>query len=173
MANRKRRQVREKFRYFFINNELNKVLRRNRAEDLLVAWNFNQRRRMAYSWTDVNKNMQQAYQLKEVSKIFDRHPLTIHRWIKKGDIIRPTKTYSLTGKEKYRGVYYFSEDDIRAIHTYLCNVSIGRPRADGEINNTRVPTRAELEAVLRRETILYVKDNAGEYVPVWKQPEWK
>jgi hypothetical protein len=173
MANKNGRSVRKKFRYFFINNELNKVLRKNRAEDLLVAWNFNQRRRMAYSWTDVHNNMQQAYSIKQVSQIFDRHPLTIHRWIRDGDIISPTKTYSLSGKEKYRGVYYFSEDDIRGIHDYLCSVSIGRPRGDGAVTNTRVPTRAELEAVLRRETILYVKDNAGEFVPVWKQPEWR
>lgn len=172
MANSKRKSVRPKFRYFFINNELNQVLRKNRAEDLIVAWNFNQHRRMAYSWTDVNNNMQRAYQLREVANIFNRHPLTVHRWIRNGDIARPTKTYSLTGRN-FQGFYYFSEDDIRAVHDYLCGVTMGRPRKDGGVTNNRMPTRAELEAILRRETILYVKDDTGDYVPVWKQPEWK
>jgi hypothetical protein len=33
-------------------------------------------------------------------------------------------------------------------------------------------TRAELEAMMKHETILYTKDKAGDFVPVWKQPDW-
>jgi len=29
-----------------------------------------------------------------------------------------------------------------------------------------------LEAMLRNDTILYVKNDNGEFTPVWKQPDW-
>jgi len=35
-----------------------------------------------------------------------------------------------------------------------------------------MPSRAELEAMMKQENILYVKNSDGEFVPVWKAPEW-
>jgi hypothetical protein len=35
-----------------------------------------------------------------------------------------------------------------------------------------MPSRAEIEAIMRQENILYVKNNDGTFTPVWKQPEW-
>jgi hypothetical protein len=65
-----------------------------------------------------------------------------------------------------------SEDDIREMHTFLLTVSRGRPRKDGKPVISGLPTKAELEATLRQETVLYIKTEQGEFSPVWKQPEW-
>jgi len=61
MASKKRRNDATRLRYFYLNGFLHKVIRRSRAEDLVVAWNFHEGKRVAYSLTDVNKNKQHAY----------------------------------------------------------------------------------------------------------------
>jgi len=38
-----------RLRYFYLNNKLHKVLRRSRAEDLVVAWDYQLGKRVAYS----------------------------------------------------------------------------------------------------------------------------
>ena len=40
------------------------------------------------------------------------------------------------------------------------------------INVGYVPTVPELESIIKNETVLYIKNEYGEFVPVWKQPEW-
>lgn len=160
MASRKRRSVRKKPRYFFVNGSLNKLLRVRRGEDLAIAWNYSEGKRVAYSWSVVQKNMQRAYSMTEVCKLFDRHPLTVRRWMKSGAIRWPEKTYSIDDR-RAPGNYYFSEDNLREIHQHLMQNSRGE-----------IMTAAELEAFIRQETILYMKSGAGDFVPVWKQPDW-
>lgn len=171
MAIQKRGRTKKVFRNFYINGDLHRVLRVSRGEDLLVAWNFNSGKRVAYSWTDVQKNMQHAYSLSQVSSMVNRHKMIIQKYIWDGSIKPVQRAYTLD-ERKAPGSYYFSEDDIRDLHSFLLTVHIGRPRKDGKITASNLPTRAELEAMLRQEVILYVKDKDGDFAPVWKQPEW-
>ena len=57
MASKKRRDDTSRLRYFYLNGLLHKVLRRSRAEDLMVAWDYTNGKRVAYNLTDVNKNI--------------------------------------------------------------------------------------------------------------------
>lgn len=158
-------------RYFFLNNEHHKVLRISRAEDLITAWNYSQGKRVTYIWSVSKKNMGKAFTMKSVSKIFDRDVMIIHEYIKEGKIKRPSQTYSIDEKRK-PGKFLFSEDDLRDLHSYLLTVHRGRPRKDGAITQTKLMSRAELEALMKEERILYTKDKNGEFIPVWKQPDW-
>ena len=160
-----------KFKYFYINAELHKILRVNRAEDMVFAWNYPQGKRVAYVWSDVQKNMQHAYRVPQVGQMLNRHPNIIKNYIKSGNIKPVQKTYSIDDR-RASGVYYFSEDNIKELHSYLMTVHRGRPRLDGEIVSSNLPTKAELEAMIKQETILYVKTKDGDFSPVWKQPDW-
>ena len=171
MGGKKRRTSAPRIRYFYLNNRLHKVLRRSRAEDLIVAWDYQEGKRVAYSLTDVNKNKQHAYPMSQVVKIIGKHEDTIKLQMYKGNLKYPQQAYSLNGN-KTPGKYFWSEDDIRNMHDFFKTVHRGRPRKDGRVTPGDMPSRAEVEATMRQENILYVKNEDGTFVPVWKAPEW-
>ena len=171
MGSKTRSNGTTRLRYFYLNGKLHKVLRRSRGEDLLVAWDYQLGRRVAYNLTDVNKNKQHAYPISQVVKIIGKHEDTIKRHLYAGNLKFPQQVYSLNGN-KTPGKYYWSEDDIRQMHDFFKTVHRGRPRNDGEIHPGDMPSRAEVEATMRQENILYIKNDDGTFVPVWKQPEW-
>jgi hypothetical protein len=171
MGSKKRDNSASRLRYFYLNGRLHKVLRRSRAEDLLIAWDYQSGKRVAYSLADVNKNKQHAYPISEVVKIIGKHEDTIKLHIYRGSLKAPQQAYSLNGN-KTPGKYYWSEDDVRDMHDFFKTVHRGRPRSDGKITVGDMPSRAEIEAMMKQENILYVKNNEGEFIPVWKAPEW-
>lgn len=116
--------------------------------------------------------MMRAFTIKEVSSIFQRDRLVIHGYINQGKIRRPAVADPVSDSSTRPGKYLFSEDDMRDLHSYLLTVHRGRPRNDGQITQSRVMSRAELEAMMKEDTILYTKNSEGEFVPVWKQPDW-
>lgn len=171
MDSKKRRSTAPRLRYFYLNGKLHKVLRRSRAEDLLIAWDYKLSKRVAYSLADVNKNKQYAYSISEVVKIIGKHEDTIKLHLYRGDLKFPQQIYSLNGN-KTPGKYFWSEDDVRQMHDFFKTVHRGRPRKDGMITPGDMPSRAEIEAIMKQEDVLYIKNNNGEFIPVWKQPEW-
>lgn len=162
MARQKRKSSRTNLRYFYINGDLHKKLRINRAADMITAWNYPQSKRVGYIYSDVQSRMQRAYSVSQVAILFKRHKRSINRYLFEDLIQRPQKTYSLD-ERKIPGVYYFSEDDIKSLREYLSTLST---------NVGYVPTISELESMIKNETVLYIKNEYGDFVPVWKQPEW-
>ena len=171
MVIRKRKKPVEKILYFYLDGKLYKALHKNRAEDLIIVWDYEQGKRLAYSLSQVQKNKKTAYTVSQVAKMMNRSVDTIKRHWRNGDIRKPFRAYSLDGQRK-PNKYFFSEEDIRELHDFFKTVHRGRPRNDGLITTSQTPSAAELEALMRNEKILYAKNDEGEYVPVWKQPEW-
>ena len=157
--------------YFYLNEKLHKTISVNRSDNLLVAWDYKEGKRVAYVLSDAYRHRQRAYTTTQVAQMLDRHYDTIIRHIDAGSIPYPQHAYSLNGKRRIIR-YLFSENDIRQIHDFLKTVHIGRPRHDEKITNSNMISNAELEALLRNSTVLYTKTGDGEFVPVWKQPEW-
>jgi len=173
MALQKRKTVSKgkRWNYFYLNDELHKTLETRRSEDLLVAWNYKQKKRVAYVLSDAYRRRQRAYSSGQVAKMMDRHVDTLKRHIRAGDIRKPQAAFALDGTDKLVK-YLFSEEDVREIHEFFKTVHRGRPRIDGRITTSRTLSKAELEALLRNEKVLYTKSEDGEFIPVWKQPEW-
>ena len=161
----------KRWTFFYLNEELHKTLRTDRTNNLLVAWNFKQEKRVAYVLADAYRRRQRAYSTGQVAKLMNREVFTIKSHMRKGNIRIPQAAYSLDGG-MHRPKYFFSENDIREVHEFFRTLHRGRPRKDGLITTDRVVSKAELEALLRNETVLYTKTDDGEFVPVWKQPEW-
>jgi hypothetical protein len=166
-----KRKTTEKITFFYLNGNIHKALHRNRAEDLLIAWDYGAGKRIAYSLSDVAKNKKPAYTITQASKMIGRSPDTIKRHWRAGEIRKPQQVYSLD-ENRVPGKFYFSEDDMRELQDFFGTVHRGRPRKDGLITSSNIPSRAELDALMRNEKVLYAKNNDGEFVPVWKAPEW-
>jgi len=171
MKSKKAKKYVDKVLYFYLDGKLYKTLHRNRAEDLIIVWDYLLEKRVAYSLSDVQKNRTHAYTVTQAAKMINRSVDTIKRHWRDGDIKRPFRTYSLDG-QKRPNKYFFSEDDIRAMQEFFKTVHRGRPRKDGLITPSNIPSIAEIEALIRNEKVLYAKNDEGEFVPVWKQPEW-
>ena len=117
MGRKTRGNATTQLRHFYLNGKLHKVLRRSRAEDLLIAWDYQLGKRVAYSLTDVNKNKQHAYSTSEVVKIIGKHADTIKLHLYKGNIEYPQQTNTID-EERRPGKYYWSEDGIRKLHEF-------------------------------------------------------
>jgi hypothetical protein len=177
MDNKSRKKATRRLRYFFINGELHKKLHVNRSTDLITSWNYAQGKRLGYSWSDTKRNLQNAYTVKETAALLNRHRNRILEYIERGHIEKPQNTYTPLVGDEYKDQrrifkYMFSEDDVMAIRDFLSTLHRGRPRKDGLVTAKNVPTRQELRAIMKNEVVLYQKTEDGDFMPVWKQPEW-
>ncbi len=158
MARENRQRLRKKFVYFFLNGKVHKVLRLSRAKDEVIAWSYLDKKRMMYSYSQVDKNMEKAYSISEVSKILGRHRVTIEEYILQGKIKQPQKVYPISNPESTWSKYMLSESDILDIHQFIIDA--------GHIRD--LPSKAELQALLKHSLIMYTKTEDGKFVPVWK-----
>ena len=158
MARGKRQTVRKKFLYFFLNGKIHKVLKSSRARDEVVAWCYPDRKRVLYSYSLVEKNMENAYSIKDAGKLLNRHKVTIEEYILAGKIKVPQKVYPISNPDSSWFKFMLSESDILDIHQFILD--------DGYLTN--LPSRTELKALLKHNMILYTKTVDGSFVPVWK-----
>ena len=158
MARENRQRLRKKFVYFFLNGKVHKVLRLSRAKDEVVAWSYVDKKRVMYSYAQVDKNMERAYTVLEAGKLLGRHRVTIEEYILQGKIKQPQKVYPISNPESTWSKYMLSESDILDIHQFIIDA--------GHIRD--LPSRAELQAILKHNLILYTKTDDGKFVPVWK-----
>jgi hypothetical protein len=160
MARSSRVQSKKSFRYFFLNGKLHKVLKASRVKDQMIAWCYPDKKRVMYSYSDVYKNMQNAYSMTQVAQMLGKHKVTIEEYILQGKIKSPQKVYPIGNFEsKNWSQYMFSEENIFDLYDYL--ITAGR-----KIEN--LPTKNELKALIKNNIILYTKTTDGTFVPVWK-----
>lgn len=171
MVKQKRTRTKQRILYFYLNDALHRALQINRAEDTIIAFNFVEGKRVAYNYTDVQKNRKHAYSISEVAKLINRHIDTIKRHLRSGELKKPQQAYALDNNNRL-GRYYFNDEDIRQVREFFKTIHIGRPRNDGQVTASNIPSKTELDALLRNETVLYAKNKEGEFVPVWKAPQW-
>lgn len=157
MARKKRSGIRKKFLYFFLNNKLHKVIRSSRARDEMIAWCYPDKKRVLYSYADTQKNMENAYTIKQVGAIVGRHKVTIEEYILQGKIKEPQRIYPISKPDSTWYKFMFSESDILKLHEYILEAGYTKD----------LPSKAELRALLKNNMILYTKTDSG-FVPVWK-----
>jgi hypothetical protein len=158
MAGENRQRLRKKFVYFFLNGKVHKVLRLSRAKDEIVAWSYLDKKRMLYSYSQVDKHMEKAYTVTEASKILGRHKVTIEEYILQGKVKQPQRVYPISNPESTWSKYMLNEANILDIHEFILDA--------GHIRD--LPSRSELQALLKHNLIMYTKTEDGKFVPVWK-----
>jgi len=158
MAKRPRANKLKNIRYFFLNEKIHKVLRGSRAKDELIAWCYPDKKRMLYSYAQVEKYMSRAYTINEVAELLNKHKITIEDYILEGKVRVPQKIYPISNPENTKwSKYLFSEKDILDIHEHILDSG----------HSKDIPSKAELLALFKHNIILYTKTDSG-FVPVWK-----
>jgi hypothetical protein len=160
-----------KLTYFYLNGLLHRSLHINRGADTITTWCYPLEKRVAYTYSDVKKRREPAYTTQEVAKMILRSRLTLEYAILDGSIESPQYTYGLN-EHKRKFKYMWSEKNILEAHAYFSTVHRGRPRNDGLITPAPLPTVRELRALIRQEELLYVRLDNGEFVPVWRAPDF-
>lgn len=158
MARRTRQTNRKKFLYFFLNGKIHKVLSRSRARDELYAWCYPDGTRVLYSLAQVEKNMQNAYSMVQVAEMLNKHKVTIEDYIIEGKIRTPQRIYPIGKPESRWYKFMFNEGDIMELHQFILDAGYTK----------NLPSKAELQAILKHNLILYTKTTDGKFVPVWK-----
>jgi hypothetical protein len=158
MVRKNRQSTRKKLQYFFLNGKVHKVIKSARARDEMIAWCYPDKKRMLYPYSLVEKNMENAYSIKDAGKLLNRHKVTIEEYILAGKIKEPQKVYPLSNPDSTWFKFMLSESDIMDIHQFILDQGYLRD----------LPSKAELKALLKHNMILYTKTVDGSFVPVWK-----
>jgi hypothetical protein len=158
MAGKKRQRTRKSFLYFFLNDKIHKVIRSHRAKDELIAWCYPDRKRVMYSYSQVEKYMSDAYTTKQVGEMVGKHKVTIEEYILQGKIREPQRVYPIGNPDSTWNKFMFNEKDIMDLHEFIADIGYSK----------NLPTKAELQAILKHNLILYTKTEEGKFVPVWK-----
>ena len=145
--------------YFFLNDKIHKVLKSSRSKDELIAWCYPDKKRVMYSYSQVKKNMETAYTLVQVASILNKHRVTIQEYILQGKVATPQKIYPIGQSDSVQwSKYMFNYKNILDIHEHILDSG----------HSKEIPSKAELQALLKNNLILYTKTEEGKFVPVWK-----
>ncbi len=158
MAGTKRQRIRKRFIYFFLNGKLHKVIKASRPRDEIIAWCYPDRKRVLYPYSQVEKYKENAYSLTEVGKLVNRHKVTVEEYVIAGKVREPQKVYPIGKPESNWYKYMMSETDVLELHQFILDAGYSK----------NLPSKAELQALLKHNMILYTKSSEGNFIPVWK-----
>lgn len=162
----KKKQKSKPLTFFFFNGDLHRKVHINRGADVITAWNYPEAQLKKYVYSQVKREGQKAFTTTEAGEFINRKKRAIKYAMARGDVPMPQQTYSLDG-ERRPLTYYWREEDIMALHEFFTTVHRGRPRKDGRITPSNLPTATELRALIRQGTVFYTKIG-DEFVPTWQ-----
>lgn len=170
MAGSARSYAERPARYFFLNKVLYRKIRVAKRQNLMVAERVYDGQRVVFLWSDVAKNGQRAFHLKNVADILKCSKRTIVSYHEKGWVDPPAiielPDHPVVRLRRHR---LYSEDHILEIWERMSVTHVGAPRGDGIIAPRRsLPSKAEVLSKIRGGQVLYVKDEMGEFHPLWK-----
>jgi hypothetical protein len=159
MAGIKRDGKSKSLRYFFLNDKIHKVLKSSRSKDEMIAWCYPDKKRVMYSYSQVKKNMETAYTVVEVASMLNKHRVTIQEYILNDKVATPQKIYPIGQPDSENwSQYMFNQKNILDIHQHILDSG----------HSKEIPSKAEVQALLKNNLVLYTKTEDGKFVPVWK-----
>lgn len=161
----------KRLKYFFLNDQLHKVLHVSRPHDQVWCWIYDDHKRVVYSWSYVKQYHKTAFTTIEVAKMVNRDRRSLATYHLSKGVRSPAKAYALNESGQH-SMNFWDEERILDLHEYLLSIHNGRPNKNGYVKIKPTPTRAELIAMMRHNTVMYVKTDDGEFAPAFKEPEW-
>lgn len=152
-------------RIFYYNNKLYRKLRQDKGHNLVWAWDYEQKKRVIFSYEDYEKYRRKAFSTPEACELLCRHKTKLFKYIKDGDV-QPPKYIGDSERRNdilNRTRYYWSEDDLMKVVDFL----IERMKTTGK--NVYIPSKAEIKAKINDDpSIVFKKTKEGKYVPTWR-----
>jgi len=157
-----------KLKFFFLEDELHKVLKVNRPADLVYTWNYPKIAQVTYLWSQIQRIHKPAFTTAQVAEMLNRSVETVTKYYKSGIVKRPYQIYNIeTGyRDRKRHKVYWHPDDVLDLHQVMCEPTPLRGTKYGRAG-IALPTRAEVVAMMYHGTVFYVKDKDGEFRPTW------
>ena len=153
-------------RKVFINDELHRIVHINIPADIITTYNYVQDKVIQYPYRSMKKYMKRAYSIGEAARVISRHPDRIRMAIRNGNLPDGHKS-GINGKK------YFTQEEIFGMQEFFANVHLGRPRKDGSVTPKKNSvTKEEASARLGSREMLYVQNENGDFIPVWRTIEF-
>lgn len=152
--------------YFFLEGRLYKKVRTVKSENILVAWGFEEEKRMWFNYQQTIKNYQTAYLLKEVAALVERNVQWIKSMIDKGWFSRGSgMAYTIATRRPYKN--YWSEDDVFILRQEI--FALAKKNKYGEpYSNFNLISEAELLHKMRGGESYFIQDENGKKIKVWR-----
>lgn len=152
--------------YFFLDDVLHKKLRVIVSENVLVAWNYPDEKRLWLDHSWVKKNYQKAYKLVQVAELIGRSKNSLADLLDRKLVRHPSgKAYRI--HNRMPSTTYWSEDDVLDLRDQLYALT-PKNKYNEPYRGFKLISKAELLAKMRGDSGLYVKNEEGEFVKIWK-----
>jgi hypothetical protein len=156
---------------FFINSELIRVIHINRSSNIVKLLNLSNGKEQSMLYSDFKKHRKRAYSVIDSAKILNRSRIGLQKYYLSGLIPKPIGA-KINGERDFRVMSYYSEDTLFEIREIMTTIHHGRPRKDGNITPSNVPTEQELRSRMGDAIMLYTKTSDGRFIPTWKEDTW-
>jgi len=152
--------------YFFLDDKLYKQIRIVKAENLLVAWSYDNQKRMWFNYQQSLKNFQNAYKIDEVADLLNKDANELKRLIK-SNLVSSGSGMSYSLKTLRPLIMFWSEDDVFNLRTEL--FALAKKNKYGEpYVNLKLVSEGELLSKMRGGDSYFIQDKDGKFVKVWR-----
>lgn len=165
-------------KYYFFNDRLVRLVDKDPVGNRVMVYDFEDHEQHVYALSEFKKHAETAYTLPEVCDLLNRTYWQLYYKLR--DELSWVGSIATYGNRWTR--YYYSKQDILDLHQYLADIdprgeglhrkARGRRRYDKPkhklVKRTDLPTREELLASLNSNEVYYIKDEDGNFTPVFK-----
>ena len=152
--------------YFFLDNKLYKKIRVVKSENYVVAWSYEDEKRVWITYSVVRREASPAYKSGEVAKLIDKSKSLILSYVRRNLVDQPSgRLYTI--KNKLPGEFMWSEQDILDLRDSLFELA-PKNKYGEPYSNFKLISKAELLSKMRKDTSFYVKNENGDFVKVWR-----
>jgi hypothetical protein len=174
MASAKTPEYVKQLRYFFLNEEVHRLIQVKVRGNLAICYNYDRREEVVYLWSDLKVNAEPAYSRPQACKLLGISRMTMWNYEQAGVIQKPSKTWRLgidpdTVEPAFEPgrqlAYRYSPSAILKMHDEILRVGWAK-------TIKKFPSREELIAKMSNKEVLYYRTEDGEFKPLWQIPKW-
>jgi hypothetical protein len=152
--------------YFFLDQKLYKKIRVVKSENYVVAWSYEDERRMRFNYSSVRQEASKAFNVNDVSELIDKPKSLILSFLQRNLIDYPSgRLYSI--KNKLPGRWMWSEQDILDLRETIFEMA-PKNKYGEPYSNFKLVSKAELLSKMREDTSYYVRNEKGDFVKIWR-----
>lgn len=156
--------------WFFIDRRLQKRLKVDRSNDLLLTWDFTYNKRVVYTLSSVRVKIKPCYSTKQAAQMLNRYNFTLLRYVESGDLRAPAMAIMPDQVRQQTTRWRWSEEDIMEARDFLATkTAVGDTYSllEDRLPAKEVPSRQQLRALMNNEQVIYVQNPDGSFVPTW------